>query len=116
MPFMTEIVVVSFIFVCFVYQAKTVAKHRRKLRDRANENFRSEIELSTDELESRVFEVELMYEELEGTYWAHVSALAGALSYLYWDIWYLSLIVFILLWFIGERFLTLKPFKMGITD
>lgn len=99
-----------------IHSGRRNAKIRTEIKARTNKEFDDEIELTNDDLKARLSEVELMYEELEQTYWEHIGALVGIASYFYWQNWYISFGVAILLIFVGGKYLSIKPFKSGIPD
>jgi hypothetical protein len=111
-----ELLFIAAIFVALLMEARKMATRRGKLKQRSNQEFDQEIEISRDELELRLGESELMYEDLESTYWMHVSALVAISTHLYWHNWYLSLAMFAALAIIGVTFLSLKPFTTSIHD
>ena len=107
---------IAAIVVGLLMQVRDTAARRGMLKQRTNQEFSEEIEISRDELETRLGHSELMYEELEKTYWMHVSALAAISTHLYWHNWYVSLAMFAALAIIGVTFLSLKPFTTSIHD
>jgi hypothetical protein len=107
---------VIIIFITLFHSARRISKIRSKIKAGANKECDAEIELTNDELEIRLGEADLMYEELEQTYWAHTSALIGIASYFYWHNGYLSLGASVLLALLGDKYLSIKPFKSGIPD
>ena len=116
MNIISDVLFVIIMLVAFVYFARKTRKTRSEIKERANKDYDSEEELPNDELESRLGEAILMYEELEERYWAHIGFLAGLASYYYWDVWYLSFGIGILLMLVGHQYLSIRPFRSGIRD
>lgn len=109
------------LFTTFViWRTISAVKHTRKrkneIKQRANLEYNNDITISAEELERRLSESELMYQDLEETYWIQSSLLIGLCTYLYWGIWYISLIVCMAIAFIGFKFLSLKPFSTSLPD
>lgn len=104
------------VIIAIVFSARKTAQQRAKIKERVNREYDQEIKFSTDELESRLGESELMYEDLEQTYWVHVGALVAIATYFYWHVWYLSTAVGIGLIFVGYKYLSLRPFTTGVAD
>ena len=104
------------VLVSLIYSARSASKIKAKLKARANKEYDSEAELTNDELKSRLGEAEVMYEELEQTYWVHIGVLVGIVSYFYWHVWYLSISISVMLIFVGDKYLSIKPFKSGVPD
>ncbi|RHW76805.1 hypothetical protein [Colwellia sp. RSH04] len=116
MNIIADVLLVLIILVTFLYFARKARKTRSEIKKCANQDYESEEELSNDELDRRLCEAKLMYEELEERYWGHIGFLAGLASYYYWDIWYLSFGIGILLMLVGHQYLSIKPFRSGIRD
>jgi hypothetical protein len=116
MEFWEGVFFVSIILIMLFISAKNSSKVRARIKAQANADYDNEIELSTEELESRLGEANLIYEELEQTYWLHISIAIGIASYFYWHVWYLSLGIGLALVFIGDTYLSIKPFKSGMHD
>ena len=104
------------VIILIFSSARKTTQQRAKIKERINREYDQEIELSTDELESRLSEAELMYEGLEESYWEHVGLLVAIATYFYWHVWYLSLTVGISLIFVGYKYLSLKPFTTNMPD
>ena len=102
--------------ILIFYSARKTALQRTKIKNRINLEYEQEIELSTDELESRLSDAELMYEDLEESYWEHTGFLVALATYFYWHIWYLSLVIGIGLIIVGRIYLSLKPFTTNMPD
>jgi len=104
------------VIITLLLHARKIAIQRNKIKERTNREYDQEIELSTDELESRLGESELMYEDLEQTYWMHVGILIAIATYFYWHFWYISLVVGPTIIFVGYKYLSLKPFTTNLND
>lgn len=104
---------VLLIIIAVIYDARKVKQHRDRIKERVAREFSQEIELSVDELQSRLGESELMYENLEETHWVHVGLLVGTATYFYWHNWYISIAMGVSLIFIGYKFLCFRPFTTG---
>jgi len=104
------------IIILFIFDIRKVKHHRDEIKERVNREFDQEIVLSVDELESRLGESEIMYENLEETYWVHVGLLVGMATYLHWYNWYVSIAIGVGVIFIGYKFLCIRPFKTGVPD
>ena len=111
-----EVILLSLFIVAFVLDFIKSKKYRKEVKERANREWSDGIELTADELEERLSETELMYENLEETYWMHIGLLAGFFSYLYWHVWYVSILIFLVVGFGGSRCLAIRPFSNGIAD
>ncbi len=111
-----EVILLSLFILAFILDFFKSKKYRKEIKERANREWSEEIELTADELEERLSETELMYENLEETYWMHIGLLVGFLSYLYWHVWYVSLLIFVVVAFGGSRYLAIRPFTSGIAD
>lgn len=72
--------------------------------------------MSTEYWQDRLGESEIMYEDLEETYYVHISVLVGLAAQLYWDTWYISVAIGLLVAFMSLKFLALKPFTNGVSD
>ena len=105
-----------FIVILFVYDVRKISQRRLQIKVRANKEFDEETELTIEELESRIGEAELMYEDLEQTYWMHVSAFIGISTYFYWHLWYASVAIAAATAFIGYKYLSVKPFTTSIPE
>lgn len=110
------ILFVTIVLLSLIYSARKASIARGKIKDQANKDYDCDVELTATELKERLGEAEIMYEELEKTYWIHVGVLVGLSSYFYLHNWYLSIGVSLLLMIVGEKFLSIKPFKSGIPD
>lgn len=110
------IVLLLIVAWALISSAKNTAKQRARIKERANHEYDGETEISADELESRLDDAEIMYEDLEQTYWVHVSVLIGLCTYFYWHIWYVSLGLGMGLAYIGCKFLSVKPFSTAVPD
>ena len=97
----------------FVHGAINTKKQRALLKKRSNEEFEAD-NLDNEYYTKRLSESEFMYEDLEETYYMHISLLVGLAVQLYWGVWYISLAVGISLAVIGIKFLALKPFLNSI--
>ena len=111
-----DAVFIVFFVTSIIYQGRRCSKIRAEIKARANKEYDEEIDLTKAELESRLGEAELMYEELEETHWTHIALWAGFASYFYWQNWYISLGIFVFLFFVGDKYLSIKPFKSNIPD
>ena len=116
MDFIGEIFICIIVVYLMVRQARHVIKIKKDIKRRANREFESDCQPTIEELESRLGESEVMYENLESSYWAHISVLVGIVSYLYWYVWYISLPIAVLLWVVGVKFLSVKPFTASVPD
>jgi len=116
MEFWEGIFFISLILILLFISAKKSAKFRASIKAQANADYDSETEVHAEEFQSRLGEANLMYEELEQTYWVHLSIAIGVASYFYWHIWYLSFGIGLALVFIGDNYLSIKPFKSGMHD
>ncbi|MBU1369062.1 MAG: hypothetical protein KKE62_18825 [Proteobacteria bacterium] len=110
------LIIIAVIIVGIYCNVRFTAKQRSLIKKRSNWEYEKEIELTKDELESRLGEAEIMYEDLEEQYWTDVALLVGIMSYLYWHIWYISLLITLIIGFTGIKYLTIRPFKTGIPD
>ncbi len=90
-----------------VYKSK---KYRDTIRERAQREYEEAIELTVEELESRLGESELLYEDFEQTHWMTVGLLLGICSYIYWHVWYLSVAISVSVVFIGWKYIAIRPF------
>lgn len=116
---MNSIEGILFILVAILVVALSIRKTgkiRDQIKERVNREYNQEVELSTDELEQRLGESEIMYEKLEQTYWTHVGLLVGISTHLYWHVWYLSVAVALCLIFVGTKYISIKPFSTGVPD
>ena len=104
------------VIILILFSARKTAQQRAKVKERVNREYDQEIELSTEELESRLGEAELMYEDLEKTYWGSVGVLVAIATYSYWHTWYISLTIGISLIVVGRKYLSLKPFTTNMPD
>lgn len=109
-------ILILFFLIALANTANNSRLHRKRIKESANREYNEEIELSLDELESRLNQSELMYEDLEQTYWVHVSTLIGICSYLYWHSWYISIAIGVGLIFLGVKYLAIRPFTTGVPD
>jgi len=108
------IVVALLIVIQIFFSARKVSKQRLQIKEQANKDFDKGVEV--DVLESRLGDAELMYEDLEETYWVHISALIVISTYFYWHLWYVSIAIGAALLFIGVKYLSLKPFSTATPD
>ena len=113
---LAEALLILIIIISLAYLTRKVKQQRGRIKERVNREFNQGIELSTDELENRLGELELMYENLEETYWAHIGVLVGISTYLYWHVWYVSIAIGVGLILIGCKFLSIRPFITGVAD
>jgi hypothetical protein len=104
------------VIIALLHHARKTAIQRNKIKERINREYDQEIELSTDELKSRLGESELMYEDLEQSFWVHVGVLIAVATYFYWHFWYISLVIGPSIIFVGYKYLSLRPFTTGIAD
>ena len=111
---MEVLILLLIVLGAFGWQAKIVHQQRSEIKKRANEEYEKEVELTINELQSRLGESELKYESLEDTYWLHIGMFSGVASHLYWHLWYISIPIAILIWVVGVNYLTLRPFVSGI--
>ena len=95
---------------------RNTAKQKAMIKARTNNEYDNDIELTTDELQNRLGDSEIMYEDLEQKYWVHVSVLIALCTYFYSHVWYLSIGIGILLTFIGCKFLSVRPFSTAVPD
>jgi hypothetical protein len=109
-------ILIILVVVALIYSARKTAVQKSIIKKRANHEINKKIDLTQEEFEIRLGKAELMYENLEQSYWAHVGLLVGIISYLYWHVWYLSLVIGVTLMFIGYKFLSFKPFTSGVAD
>ena len=116
MPSLVDLAFIGVVIFALIRQVLDTAKRRKQIKDRANRDFEADGEIPRGELDNRLSEMESMYEDLEQTYWAHISALVGIASYAHWHIWYISVSIFVALAIVGTQFLSLKPFTTGIAD
>lgn len=112
----TEILIIAWLVIALPISIYKTAKIRRANKERVNREFHSEVELTAEEHQSRIGEIELMYEDLEETYWAHIGALCAIIAHLYWHNWYATVLMGVSIIFIGYKFLTIRPFTTGIPD
>jgi hypothetical protein len=105
------VLLIIIILFSIIFSGINASKVRAKIKARAIHEYKIENELTQDELESRLLEAEIMYEDLEQTYWVHVGVLIGVALYFCWHIWYLSIAISVLIIFVGDKYLSIKPFK-----
>jgi hypothetical protein len=110
----SELVVVLAALILMFYGAYRTRSARKKIKEQANRDFHEK--LNRDQLESRLSESELMYENLEIDYWIMVSLFVGVCTYLYWHVWYISVPATIGLAWLGTQYFAAKPFSTGIPD
>ena len=104
----------SILTVAVIIEITNTVKRRRKIKERATRE--SKIGLTRDELENRLGESELMYEELEKSYWLHIGILVGVCVQLYLHNWYISVISSVVAIILGYKYLTIRPFTSGTPD
>lgn len=104
------------VIVALIISARNTATKRAKIKEQVNREYDEEVELTRDELESRLGEAEILYEDLEQTYWVHVGVLIGIATYFYGHIWYLSVAIGVGVIIVGYKFLSLKPFSTAMPD
>lgn len=108
----------ALIFICVAvaslgYSAYRTKRERTRIKERANREYQDEHEPTRDEIESRLLEAELMYEDLEENYWLQMGLLLSIGSYLYWNLWYISAGIGVGIVWIGYKFLSVRPFTTG---
>ena len=113
---LSEILFFIFTVVLTAFNIKKSKNRRKTIRDRVQREFDEEVELSSEELESRLGESELMYEDLEQTHWVTVGILLSFCSYLYWHVWYVSIAIGVCVVFVGWKYIAIRPFTTGIVD
>ena len=111
----------ALIFICVAvaslgYSAYRSNRDRTRIKERANREYQDEHEPTRDELESRLGEMELMYEGFEESYWFQMGVLLSFGSYLYWNLWYISAGIGVGIVWIGYKFLAVRPFTTGTPD
>lgn len=111
-----DVLVVLVVLGAMFFDFMKTKKHRNRIKERDKKEFEGKIELSADELESRLGESELLYEDLEQTYWVQAGLLLGICSYLYWHVWYVSIISGVGVAFVGWKYIALRPFSNGAND
>ena len=116
MEFWEGVVFILLILISIIVHARKTSKIKARIKAQANEDYERATEIPKEELQRRLGEADLMYEELEKTYWVHLGIAIGMASYFYWHIWYLSLGIGLLIVFIGDNCLSIKPFVSGIPD
>ena len=70
-------------------------------------------EMTEDEIESKIGELELMHEDLEQTYHVHVCALLAVILHLLYHNWILTIVAPIILLVAMRKFMAKKLFTNG---
>jgi len=112
----SSILFIVLALISIAFTARKSSKARTKIIEQANEDYDNGVSLTAYELQNRLDRANVFYEDLETKYWVHIGALTGFASYLYWDVWYLSVGLCVFLFFIGDMFMSIKPFKSGIPE
>ena len=112
---LTGLIFVIIVIGLFIHDAVKTKKRRAYIKERANAEYNSD-NLGQEYYRERLGESELMYEDLEETYYMHIALLIGIAVHLYWDVWYLSILVVVLVAFLGIKFLATRPFSHGVPD
>ena len=99
----------------FIHDALKMKKRRAQIKERANSENNAE-HLSQEYYRERLSESELMYEDLEETYFIHIALLIGLAVQLYWKLWYFSIAAVAVVAILGIKYLATKPFSHGISD
>ncbi|MCH2058125.1 MAG: hypothetical protein MK214_16225 [Thalassotalea sp.] len=106
-------ILIGLLLLSLIYSSIKTSKAKTRIKEQSIRNSSSERNLEKEELEDQFTELALMYEDLEQTYWVHIATLVGIISFFWLNIWYLSLGVSLLVIFLGDRYLSLKPFKLS---
>jgi hypothetical protein len=113
---MSELVLLIVIVAMIAWQIKTVSSRKAEIRLRAHKDFEVGYMPTIEELQNRLSESELQYEELEHTYWVHIGVFVGIAAQLYWNIWYVSIAIALFTIFVGVKFLSSNPFTSKIAN
>ena len=83
-------------------------------RDKAP-NFNA-MQKANDDLRDRLIASQVEHQELENSYWQTSGVLIGIATYLYWHVWYVSIIIGLLIIFVGIKFFSFRPFDTSMPD
>ncbi len=111
-----EIVIITLVIVILIRTIYSSSKIKRINKKRANREYSSGVDLSAEEYKTRLGEIELMYEDLEGDYWFVGAAASSIIAHLYWHNWYITVLIGVSIWVVGWKFLAIRPFTNGIAD
>ena len=109
-------IVIFLVVAAIIHGFIKTKKYRENIKTIANKEYENEIEATIEELEDRLSDSQIMYEELEQDYWIHIGLLLGAISHSYCHTWYISIAIGLFIMFFGVKFLSLRPFSTATPD
>lgn len=116
LSYIENIISATFFIGLFFVFARQTASAKQKIKKRANEEYVSSKNINTEDLQKRLAESELMYEELERERVIVFAFLAGLLSLHTLNEWYWALLSAVIAGVLADKYLSVKPFTNDISD